>query len=104
MTTISEAASGSLLPYQRNAIEHIRERAARLSPIALDQILAILERAGMSQGVYDEAVRSAQIHARVALHFHPERLARTGSSVAEGLLESGLYKSQFETGLSSGSP
>ena len=38
------------------------------------------------------------------LNFHPERLCARGQSVSEGLLQDGIYKSQFETGLSSGSP
>lgn len=41
---------------------------------------------------------------RIALHFHPERLSASGRNVAEGLLRDGVYKNQFETGLSSGSP
>lgn len=42
-------------------------------------------------------------HARVALHFHPDRLASDGVTIAESLLRDGVYKSQFETAISSGS-
>ncbi len=41
-------------------------------------------------------------HARVVVHFHPDRLGTTPTSVAEALLEGGLYRNQFETGRSSG--
>jgi hypothetical protein len=37
------------------------------------------------------------------VHFHPDRVDRSGQTVAEGLLQEGCYKNQFETGLSSGS-
>src|SRR5262249_8577315 len=56
------------------------------------------------ESVYDDAIESVRAHARVGLHFHPERLSRTRRTVAEGLLQTGVYQSQFETGLSSGSP
>ena len=65
---------------------------------------SILARSGLHERLYDAAVTSAQTHVRIGLHFHPERLCKTGRNVADGLLESGTYKSQFETGLSSGSP
>lgn len=54
--------------------------------------------------MYLRALESVQRFGRIALHFHPERLDRARRSVAEGLLDAGIYKSQFETGLSSGSP
>jgi hypothetical protein len=95
---------GNLLPYQRSALEHIHQRAVRVSPSAREHIRSVLERAGLNESVYDDALMSLYTNGRVALHFHPERLARNGRSVAESLLESGLYRSQFETGLSSGSP
>jgi hypothetical protein len=36
------------------------------------------------------------------LHFHPDRLKASGESVAESLLREGVYRNQFETGLSNG--
>jgi hypothetical protein len=94
----------NLLPYQRNALEHIQQLASRVGSTAGEDIRAVLDRAGLHEGVYDDAIRSMRVHARVALHFHPERLSRTGRTVAEGLLQTGVYMSQFETGLSGGSP
>jgi len=105
MTSKDESNSWfSLLPYQRNALQHIQGRAVRRSGIASEHIGSILERVGLSKDMYDEAMGSVRNHARVAIHFHPERHTRGRRSVAAGLLESGLYKSQFETGISSGSP
>lgn len=42
--------------------------------------------------------------ARVTLNFHPDRVRRDGKTVAEGLLADGFYRSQFETGVTNGSP
>ncbi len=38
------------------------------------------------------------------MSFHPDRLRRDGLSVTEGLLREGLYRNQFETGVTNGSP
>ncbi|MDR4458522.1 DUF3626 domain-containing protein, partial [Bacillus tropicus] len=51
----------------------------------------------------EEVVANLKSHARIALHFHPDRLDSSRKSVAEALLEQGIYKSQFETVLSNGS-
>jgi len=95
---------GPLLPYQRKALEHVQELADRVRSRARYDIRSVLDRAGLTESLYDDAVESVRSHARVGLHFHPERVDRTGRTVAEGLLRTGIYKSQFETGLSSGSP
>lgn len=57
----------------------------------------------IAQQSFEEAVNKLKSHARVALHFHPDRPGPTMKSVAEALLEQGIYKSQFETLLSNGS-
>lgn len=88
----------------RKAFECVRARALLKCSVARDLNHAIVQRAGLDIPAYDSALQNLRRHARVALHFHPERLTRTGISVAEGLLASGIYKNQFETGLSSGSP
>lgn len=40
--------------------------------------------------------------ARVAIHFHPDRHTSAGHSVTRSLVQSGIYKSQFETQISNG--
>ncbi len=40
--------------------------------------------------------------ATLTVNFHPDRIAVDGRSVAEALLSDGLYRNQFETGISSG--
>jgi hypothetical protein len=43
-----------------------------------------------------------RVHARVVVHFHPDRFSNKFTTVAEALLAEGVYRNQFETGLSSG--
>jgi Protein of unknown function (DUF3626) len=93
-----------LTSYQRTAIETVRNRAIRLRNAARREIDAILERCALNAGLLDTVLAAMQTGARIGLHFHPERLSRTGVSVAEGLLHSGVYTNQFVVGLSSGSP
>ncbi len=62
-----------------------------------------LERAGCAIETYDQAMWCVQEHARVVIHFHPDRFGPRKVPVAEALLNEGLYRNQFETGLSSGS-
>ncbi len=57
----------------------------------------------LERTTYDQAITKLKTYARVALHFHPDRPDPTMRSVAENLLEQGVYKSQFETFLSNGS-
>ena len=105
MTTIvTKPPRDGLLKCQQNALAHIQQSGSHASCRARFEIKSILEKAGLDESLYDGAIKSVQTHARVGLHFHPERLSRTGKSVAEGLLHSGFYKNQFETGMSSGSP
>ena len=40
--------------------------------------------------------------ARVTLNFHPDRVMSDGRTVAEALRDEGIYRSQFETGISNG--
>lgn len=53
--------------------------------------------------MFDVAMDCARRHARVVVHFHPDRIGLKPIPVAEALLEDGQYRSQFETGLSAGS-
>jgi hypothetical protein len=52
--------------------------------------------------MFDAAAESIRRHARVVVHFHPDRIGAKPITVAEALLKEGQYRSQFETGLSSG--
>jgi predicted nucleotidyltransferase len=93
-----------LLPHQQAAIEYIQEMAARNSSQARGAINRLLARAGLEPASYDEAMRSVRSHGQIVINFHPDRLTKSGHTVAEGLYRDGIYKSQFETGISSGAP
>jgi hypothetical protein len=45
---------------------------------------------------------SALDRPQVILNFHPDRLIADGRTVAEALRDEGVYRSQFETGISNG--
>ena len=40
--------------------------------------------------IFEEAVANLKSHARIALHFHPDRLDSSKKSVAEALFEQGV--------------
>src|SRR4051794_26419159 len=65
---------------------------------------AILKRAGSTLDTYREAMELIRQHARIVAHFHPDRFGGKATNVIDTLLVEGVYRNQFETGLSSGSP
>jgi hypothetical protein len=65
-------------------------------------IQGVLYMSNITKKDYTTAVNKIKSHARVALHFHPDRPDPSMKSVAEALFEQGKYKSQFETLLSNG--
>jgi hypothetical protein len=89
---------------QSAALRHVEAAAHEREVKALLSIAAIFERAGYGLEAYNEAIELVRQHARIVVHFHPDRFGQAGASVAESLLCDGVYRNQFETGLSSGSP
>ncbi|RYY75391.1 MAG: DUF3626 domain-containing protein [Gammaproteobacteria bacterium] len=94
---------GVITRHQQRAIDFVEQQAKLGSERANDCIDAILARANVTRESYDKATAILSSQAQIAVHFHPERISRFGKVVAEGLLQSGRFKNQFETGLSSGS-
>lgn len=88
---------------QRRALDYVVERALRAQSAARAELAAAMDAGGVPESVYAGALENLRSHGRVVLAFHPERSTRTARSVAQGLLAEGVYRSQFETGLSSGS-
>lgn len=89
---------------QSLAIEYITQYARRRSAEAEQTIQEILQMSNLGLTTFEEAVTKLKAHARIALHFHPDRpVPATMQTVAEALLEQGIYKNQFETFLSNGS-
>lgn len=88
---------------QKIALENITKYARKHRADAQRTIGHILKMSNISEQKFEKAVAKLKAHARVGLHFHPDRPNLVRKSVVESLLEYGFYTSQFETGISSGS-
>jgi len=89
--------------FQSLAIRHVEVCARSRADDARREIGDVLRMSNLPWEAYEDALSSIRANARVALHFHPDRPAADGRSVAESLLEDGMYRSQFDTGISNGS-
>jgi hypothetical protein len=81
------------------ALAVIRERAHRRR----DDAVSRWARAAGGPGPVEEWAERFGRVGRVTVNFHPDRVAGSGSTVAAGLLADGRYRSQWVTGISSGS-
>ncbi|HKE24547.1 MAG TPA: DUF3626 domain-containing protein [Bryobacteraceae bacterium] len=97
-------ARDTLSPAQAAALRHVDAMARDKSVVALSSISAICQRAGLAPGLYNAAMDVVRQDARIVAHFHPDRFGGKPSNVVDCLLAEGMYRNQFETGLSSGSP
>lgn len=88
---------------QLKALSSVTHYAKVQKNKALFTINEALFMTNTSETLFEEAKDIIFNHARVALHFHPDRPCRNGKTVSESLLDEGIYKSQFETHLSAGS-
>jgi hypothetical protein len=88
---------------QRAALRHVKELVRAKQPAAHSRVAEILSRSGCPSSMFESAAESIQQHARVVVHFHPDRIGVKPITVAESLLEDGQYRTQFDTGLSAGS-
>lgn len=88
---------------QQDALTYVESVALRERPAADRALLEALEAAAVSMEAYRSAMARLRSEGRVAVAFHPDRLTKGGRSVAEGLLTDGVYRNQFETGVSAGS-
>jgi hypothetical protein len=88
---------------QRAALGYVATTGGRSDVAARARIADLLVRSGCHPDEYVRTLECIHRHARVVLHFHPDRFGVKSTTVAESLLEDGLYRNQFETGLSSGS-
>ena len=102
-TREQRATRASSTAAQREALDYT-ERWARERRAADRELIAdVLRMSNLQIRDYDHTITALRQHARVALHFHPDRPDSRGRLVVEGLLDDGVYRSQFETGISSGS-
>jgi Protein of unknown function (DUF3626) len=97
-------ARDTLSPAQAAALRYVDATARDKQAAALWSITAISQRAGLALDTYNEAMDLVRQHARIVTHFHPDRFGGKPANVVDCLLVEGVYRNQFETGLSSGSP
>ncbi|MET8067920.1 DUF3626 domain-containing protein, partial [Micromonospora sp. NPDC005313] len=91
----------TLTAAQSAALRHVRDVALRDRPAALAVVADHLAAAGVTYR-YEEVVAAVTGYGRLTLNFHPDRVLRDGRTVVEALDEEGVYRSQFETGISNG--
>ncbi|MEU7716307.1 DUF3626 domain-containing protein [Micromonospora chalcea] len=91
----------TLTDAQSAALRHVRQVALRDRPAALAVIAGHLAVSGATYR-YEEVVAAIIGYGRLTLNFHPDRVLRDGRTVVEALDEEGVYRSQFETGVSNG--
>lgn len=94
---LSEEMSGA----SRLALAHVAARAARERPRHLARIESVLASANV-QASAEHVLNAASRADALTLNFHPDRLLADGRSVARALCDEGVYRSQFETGVSNG--
>ncbi|MGE8207629.1 DUF3626 domain-containing protein [Heyndrickxia sp. NPDC080065] len=85
------------------ALKHITNHARDNKNEARVTINHILKMSNISSQTFEKAVENLKNHTMIGLHFHPDRPDLSMKTVADALLEQGIYKSQFETRLSNGS-
>jgi hypothetical protein len=100
---LRDSALARLTNAQLAAWRHVETSVGKRQGDAFTDVLRTLRSYGCSAQMYDAAADGIRRHARVMVHFHPDRIGIKASTVAEALLADGQYRSQFETGLSSGS-
>ncbi|MEV0158321.1 DUF3626 domain-containing protein [Micromonospora sp. NPDC050686] len=91
----------TLTPAQFAALRHVRDVALRDRPAALAVIAEHLAGPDVAYRP-EEVIAAVTAHGRLTLNFHPDRLLADGRTVAEALDREGVYRSQFETGISNG--
>jgi Protein of unknown function (DUF3626) len=99
---LNQSQLARLSPAQRAALRHVDDHVSRREVGALARVNALLQRAGCAADMFSEALECVRTYARFVLHFHPDRLGITSTTVAQSLLKEGVYRNQFETGLSTG--
>lgn len=87
---------------QRAALQHISAQVDFRRAVARGRLRDAVAAARCPESLLEAALTAIVLHARVVVHFHPDRIGARNVTTAEALLEDGRYRSQFETGLSSG--
>ncbi|MFQ6370705.1 DUF3626 domain-containing protein [Shewanella sp. YIC-542] len=84
------------------AITFIGKQAQLRRDTALGLIRNVQQMSAIATPRLNHGLLNLAQHARIAFHFHPDRLDYRGWPVIAGLLSDGEYRSQFETRTSNG--
>jgi len=87
-------------PAARQALQTIASRARQVEALDTERLAAALRGVDLPPSL--DQLADALAACRVTLNFHPDRLLEDRSSVAQGLLSTGHYLSQGQTGVSNG--
>jgi hypothetical protein len=68
-----------------------------------DKLLSILKFSNISEKEHQAFNDLILEKSCINIHFHPDRIANNNSTIIDGLIESGEYKNQYQTKISSGS-
>lgn len=82
------------------ALGHVRTVVADRVDEAHERVATVLGRAGVAAD--PSALAAGAVAHPIGVNFHPDRLAGDGRLVARALLDDGIYRSQFVTGISNG--
>lgn len=86
----------------KEALQNVREYSLGRQKKCEEMLRHLLEMSNVSSSDFESALEKARANAGICLHFHPDRICSSGSSVADSLLADGIYRNQFETGISAG--
>mmetsp|Transcript_23561 Transcript_23561/g.58713 ORF Transcript_23561/g.58713 Transcript_23561/m.58713 type:complete len:363 (-) Transcript_23561:263-1351(-) len=88
----------------QRAIEHVEELAkqTKRQDQAKGTLASICEMSDLPADTTERLINALQAHARIAIHFHPDRLLQNGQTIAGSLLGTGCIQSQFESQVSNG--
>ncbi|MGI8414925.1 MAG: DUF3626 domain-containing protein [Nakamurella sp.] len=85
-------------------VEHIRGWARRGRVEAESRVTRALSALPPLSRPAPDQLAASLMSRPVTLKFHPDRVARDGATAAESLQDSGIYRTQYETGTGAGSP
>ncbi|WP_397335028.1 DUF3626 domain-containing protein [Paenibacillus thiaminolyticus] len=88
---------------QAQAIQLVLASASQMRQYACERIERHLTRAGFPSATLRDILAAVRESVRMTVNFHPDRLFADGSLVVDGLLRDGVYRCQFETGVTSAS-
>jgi hypothetical protein len=83
----------------KNVSEYINERKEKY----IDITEMILYQSNIDDCDFNKYCENVIKYSQIALHFHPDRIFSKDTNVIDGMLQSGIYKNQFETNISAGS-